>query len=225
MRHSAEMDPIPLPDAVGAVVAYRCGRCQTVQDGSLPSQASRPRSPSRSGAGAAGPSATQLKRARRGAEQCCRCSACGQPLEEGRRSGVCAACGAQQRAQLEASRTAALSQSAAREAALVGSAHDVAAARQLEAFMSDLSEEAYCAGWYDGMEHMLWRYVLDGPAPPPARPGFGFESAVRQEQVDKLRRLSTRAGGWWVWSEELGGTLFVPLAQWQAQYVAPSRGR
>jgi hypothetical protein len=33
---------------------------------------------------------------------------------------------------------------------------------ELAKYMSDLSEEAYCAGWMQGLEYALWQVLVEG---------------------------------------------------------------
>ena len=37
------------------------------------------------------------------------------------------------------------------------------AAKELSSYMSDLSEEAYHAGWMMNLEYDLWQAVIEGP--------------------------------------------------------------
>jgi hypothetical protein len=80
----------------------------------------------------------------------------------------------------------------------------------LAAKMSDISEEAYCAGWMRDLEHSLWRAVVEGPR------RYGW-LALTEQHVAELRRLSADCAGWIAWDEELGET-WLPMAVWLAHY-------
>jgi hypothetical protein len=76
----------------------------------------------------------------------------------------------------------------------------------LAEYMSDISEDNYCAGWLIDLEHTLWDAVMAGPS----RFGMGDITA---ENIAELRRLSNDAGGWIVYVSGKGET-FVPMAEW-----------
>lgn len=86
---------------------------------------------------------------------------------------------------------------------------DPAAARALEAYMSDISEECYCAGWLHGLEEALWGFVQNGP-------GQWGQGDVTAENIAELKRLSDAAGGWWEWVEDVG-CLFVSMRMWEGR--------
>ena len=78
--------------------------------------------------------------------------------------------------------------------------------RALAEFMSELSEEAYCAGWIGNLEHALWRAQVEGP--------FDYARlAITDVHVAKLRKLSERCGGWIVFDPVQEETL-VPMEKW-----------
>lgn len=94
-------------------------------------------------------------------------------------------------------------------------------ARELMMHMSELSEEAYCAGWMDGLEYALWNAVLNGSRK------YG-QLDIADAHISKLRELSDRCGGWIVFDDETEET-FMPLELWQKKYeqyslyLAPQR--
>lgn len=89
--------------------------------------------------------------------------------------------------------------------------------RALADYMSELSEDAYCAGWMNGLEHALWLAVTAGPVP------YGLLD-LSPEQVERLRHLSTACGGWIRYDEQTEET-FVALNDWIARYYRRPRGR
>lgn len=84
-----------------------------------------------------------------------------------------------------------------------------AAQRALAQYMSDLSEEAYSAGWMNGLEDALWEVVL-GDRREYSHATFTDEHAV------ELRRLSA-CGGWIVFDDSREET-WVSLAEWQTRF-------
>ncbi|MFA4973540.1 MAG: hypothetical protein WC683_13080 [bacterium] len=80
-----------------------------------------------------------------------------------------------------------------------------AAADELRALMSQISEDECCAGWLMGLEFNLWRWMM--------RAGCHDETAYR------LAVLAHEAGGCWIWYESIG-CVFMPVGQWQAEYAA-----
>jgi hypothetical protein len=78
-----------------------------------------------------------------------------------------------------------------------------ALAEVLLAAMEQVSEEEWRAGWYLGLERILWQRVTDGAT----------------EEGRRLGLLARLAGGWW----RLGDAHdreFVPLAEWDAGWAA-----
>ena len=58
--------------------------------------------------------------------------------------------------------------------------------------MSEISEDAYCAGWLVDLEYELWRILIDGHG------RFGF-AALSEDDIEALRKLSDACGGWIVY--------------------------
>jgi hypothetical protein len=78
--------------------------------------------------------------------------------------------------------------------------------RELAVYMSALSEEAYHAGWMEGLEFDLWRAVVHGP----------FEYCrlqLTQDHVQRLIQLSEACGGWILFHASTEET-FVALSDW-----------
>jgi hypothetical protein len=80
----------------------------------------------------------------------------------------------------------------------------------LAQYMSSLSEEAYCAGWMDGLEYALWQ-VLQGE-----RRQYG-RLVFTDEHVAELRRLSEASGGWIIFDGDLEET-WVSAPDWNARF-------
>ena len=83
--------------------------------------------------------------------------------------------------------------------------------RQLAEFMSELSEEAYYAGWMVGLEWALWDALKDGHSE------WGRLDLTGQQRT-RLRQLSDACGGWIVY-DQLAGETWVPMAEWQQRFT------
>jgi hypothetical protein len=83
-------------------------------------------------------------------------------------------------------------------------------ARELADYMSGLSEEAYCAGWMDGLEFELWEAVISGPRK------YG-RLQITLNHTSRLRRLSEAAGGWIIF-DETEEELLLPMGEWKRRF-------
>ena len=88
-------------------------------------------------------------------------------------------------------------------------------ARALADFMSELSEEAYCAGWMGGLEFELWKALVGGPR------SYG-RVEITDEQLKRLGELSEAAKGWIVFDDVEEESL-VPLDDWKQRFERWSR--
>jgi hypothetical protein len=82
--------------------------------------------------------------------------------------------------------------------------------RDLAELMSDISENAWRAGWMQGLEYELWSAVKS-PA------GSGTRRLATQAQLERLNQLSKDCGGWIVFDQDREET-FISLAEWEALY-------
>ena len=85
-------------------------------------------------------------------------------------------------------------------------------ARRLADYMSELSEEAYCAGWMMELEYDLWNALIEGPRE------YGFIQ-LTNEHIAQLRKLSRNARGWIVFDPDTAETL-LRLAEWKKKFSA-----
>lgn len=80
--------------------------------------------------------------------------------------------------------------------------------------MRDWSEDAYAAGWHDGLEVTIWRMIQMWKA---------GDSNVSQIDAAMFDYLSGKAKGWWMWDEEgnhgCGWPVFVPTKTWKGVYA------
>jgi hypothetical protein len=88
--------------------------------------------------------------------------------------------------------------------------------RELAAYMSELSERAYSAGWMEGLEYALWRAATAGPF------RYGYLD-LAPEHTERLKALSDACGGWIRFDEHLE-EVFIPVAQWAELYCEQQNG-
>jgi hypothetical protein len=89
---------------------------------------------------------------------------------------------------------------------------DEGAAYALEALMSGISEEFWCAGWMNGNEYALWTMVEGG------KRAYGM-GEVPESAVLALKHLADTADGWWHWPEDSDALRFISLDKWRALLV------
>lgn len=75
--------------------------------------------------------------------------------------------------------------------------------------MSAISEERWCAGWMQSLEYVLWDAVTGRR-----------EGICSPEEIEQLKYLSEKCGGWIVWDEQAKGERFVPMQDWLRLYEA-----
>lgn len=75
--------------------------------------------------------------------------------------------------------------------------------------MRDASEYAYCAGWMDGLEFDLWRFVI-GTFPKDKHYDLITHTNYTIE-IAEMKRLAALVDGWWIWDE---GETFITMAEW-----------
>ena len=210
------MNPIELKSPDGTIYAYACGNCHVVHAGYERFWADND---------ATAPLTKAVNESRLHAEDCCLCSDCHKELTASGR-GFCNDCIKAHEKAIEelrpvwAAKEAALA--AARENSLL-TTKDWVAAESLVNYMSQISEDYWCAGWLVGLEHTLWQFVkdYDGYDPHDAQFTFGL-STIKQHEIKKLKDLSDLAGGWWYFSnsteEMMGGELFIPTSEWLVKF-------
>ena len=80
--------------------------------------------------------------------------------------------------------------------------------------MREISEASYCAGWLIGLEYALW---------PIAQAGQSAECGgwlISVDEVEELKFLSDKIGGWIWWPESEQEECFVDMETWQKTYAA-----
>ena len=89
--------------------------------------------------------------------------------------------------------------------------------RRLADAMSDLSEQAYSAGWMTGLEYALWAALI-GQADT-----HRLRLELSTDERASLRALSDACGGWIVFDETTEET-WIPLAEWEQRFAERRRG-
>jgi len=73
--------------------------------------------------------------------------------------------------------------------------------------MSCISEERWCAGWMSKLEYMLWDAVTGRR-----------ENLCTPEEIEQLKVLSGKCGGWIIWDEQAKNKRFEPMQDWLRLY-------
>lgn len=195
-------NPIPLTAPDGTVVTYVCGVCWNVASVGHHMGAEKP---------AAEEFAESAREAHGYADSCCRCRLCNKitarPVDLQRCCRDCQPRAEREEAERRDKWTERRLQDAADRNETLKGAVDIEDANALEQAMCDISEDCYCAGWLNSLEFDLWTFCLNGPG------DYGM-GKVEQDDIDRLKKWSGRAGGWWQYQR------FVPLAEWQQIYAA-----
>lgn len=85
-------------------------------------------------------------------------------------------------------------------------------ARLLRLRMSEISEDTFAAGWYIGLEYLLWQALEEGEEAP---------LTLSAREADELRVLRDQAGGWiWTGDEDEYVPRLVDFAEWRRRYAA-----
>lgn len=192
-------NPIPLTAPDGTIRTYACGVCLNIATpghclGELDDEAMR----------------EDAEHYREDADRCCRCERCSR-VYRGQAFGdrCCADCKPEAERARSAQREVWERNEAERQAAREQSlekAKERDAAVELEALMSDISEECWCASWLIGLEFNLWAFCR-------GEPGEYGMGRVGHVEIHQLKKLSERADGWWRFEE------FVPMDEWLLIYA------
>jgi hypothetical protein len=84
----------------------------------------------------------------------------------------------------------------------------------LAQYMSELSENAYCAGWMDRLEFDLWMAIVSGL--------FRYgRLELTSAHIQRLSELSQGCGGWIAFEGEREET-FVPMDEWLSRVACSS---
>ncbi len=190
------MSPIPLTSPDGIVYAYACGVCHHVCSGGERFTVYT------------GDDVTESAEwSRNAAERCCRCLACRGVNPRGSSDVLhCAACKPEEDAKFakwiaeRAEKHDRLEDENERRLCHAASATH---ARLLLDEMRDLSEDYFCASWLIGLEFRLWDAIN------------GAETELHESDLASLKYHRELAGGWWIWSDDHGGEIFVTTKQWE----------
>lgn len=84
--------------------------------------------------------------------------------------------------------------------------------RTLARAMSEISEQAFCAGWMDELEYRLWEVVHGGQR------RYG-QIVLTDDQIARLRDLADSLRGWVRFNDVSGVEEFVERERWQKLYA------
>ena len=86
---------------------------------------------------------------------------------------------------------------------------------KLAKYMSELSEQAFSAGWMSDLEYSLWRAVNQGP--------FKYgQLELTVAHTRRLLELSGCCGGWIVFIEDHEES-FMPIEEWRRTFLHSSK--
>jgi hypothetical protein len=214
------MDAIPLIDLSGNVWCYACGKCLKIHDMHFgtPYKTAYINN-------ITSPEESTVQASHKRAQKCCECIKCQQFADSTAIfSKCCKKCYPIIAAEEVAKNQERENERQRRDDAVENSlklAIDRDDAESLRNSMRHLSESYWCAGWLAGLEFMLWESVEQhhqGRTPKLSKkPAFG---KINASDGRCLSKLSSRAGGWWVWDDSIGTELFVTLTEWKKIYKA-----
>ncbi|CAH0271969.1 hypothetical protein SRABI27_03520 [Pedobacter sp. Bi27] len=81
---------------------------------------------------------------------------------------------------------------------------------RLAAFMSEISENCYSAGWMQNLEYALWHAVIQGERK------YG-QSYITEDDISTLVKLSTDANAWIIFDNEKEETA-LSLKEWTEKF-------
>lgn len=182
------MNAMPLKDDMGTIHAYICGNCNNLYHYGNKLN-------------------NNLDFAMSNAEKCCICRDCGKQVNDHFMNTMCTECWDIQCKEMEI------------ESNKIGEEYekeyqkskDVHCAKRLAERMSDISEDHYCAGWLNDLEFTLWSMLQGGDR------SFGF-SDVSECDLNELKELYDRAGGWWAWEKDKRCKTFMVTEEWVKYY-------
>ena len=80
----------------------------------------------------------------------------------------------------------------------------------LAEYMSDLSEEAYSAGWMDGLEYALWKILIN------EKTSYG-RLDITKVKKEKLIELSNLCKGW-IYFDDSNDETYINIESWEVMY-------
>ncbi len=193
------MNAIPLKASNGTIYTWACGICHHVRAGVDRMLRNKPKD------------VRELAESHRAmAEDCCQCRRCNGLIEAKSFGSMhCGKCAPVIAAEMQALHVEQEAKDAASVVVLekaLSTSPDRVSALALRDLMREISEAYRCAGWLSGLENDLWRMLQGGSR----RYGMG---EVTDAEIDQLRTLHERCGGWWVYTEG-HGEMFIATADW-----------
>jgi hypothetical protein len=83
--------------------------------------------------------------------------------------------------------------------------------KKLADFMSDISEEAYHAGWMMNLEFVLWDAAINGERK------YG-QHIITQAEIDSLIQFATE-NDCWIYFDDKTEETSIPLNQWRKKFL------
>ncbi|MET4072799.1 hypothetical protein [Hymenobacter sp. UYCo722] len=77
--------------------------------------------------------------------------------------------------------------------------------------MSCISERCYYAGWYDGLEYVLWNALTAGPR------RFGHDE-ISSDDITALEMLKSRSQRWIFFDDSTEETV-ISIEKWELKYT------
>lgn len=189
------MEPIELLGPNGEPWSYCCGICGRIAGVTHSSVIDR------SQLEGSGRHPNQVASEKAHAELCCLCRRCREKAASANGFMYCAECKPIADKELEEAREDSRKRmdrlSEAREASLAKAKSKNDALDLIDA-IRDFSEEAHWSAWHPGVEFEAWQLALES----------NVDCAFMLD-------LSEECGGWWYWSEEYCGELFVTTEEWE----------
>jgi len=88
--------------------------------------------------------------------------------------------------------------------------------KELADYMSQISEEAYCAGWISNLEYILWNAVTGG------KREFG-RYLISDKDIENLISFSTKCNSWIIFDHKNDETA-INLEEWKKVFSESDSG-
>jgi hypothetical protein len=82
--------------------------------------------------------------------------------------------------------------------------------RELAHYMSQISEEAYSAGWFTNLEYILWNAVIGG------KREFG-RHFISDKDIENLTFISSKCNSWIIFDDKNDETA-INLEEWKKMF-------
>lgn len=107
----------------------------------------------------------------------------------------------------------------ARNRAACAACPNPASAGVLLCALREVSSKHYAAMWMRHLEFDVWK-MLSNPEPE----FYGNEVLTTGNKL-ALRSLARNCDGWWIWSDVMGGEIFVRMLDWDCLFAMHVEGK